>query len=316
MKTPQLGLPYMGSKRKIAKKILDYICSKNPSAKYFFDLFGGGGAVSFEALRRRQFDRVIYNELDTGVVKLLEKIRTDGVTPEFFQWVDRETFHRHKRDDTWFGGLVKTVWSFGSDQRTYMFSPKNEKTKKILHEIIVNKSGQALDEFQKLTSSAIPDSLLSGETINERRLSVMRFLSTQKKRQELEHLQRIQHLDNLRHLERLELSNKSYSLERLELSNKSYSDVLIDTPVEQTIVYLDPPYEKTGGYPCKISHDELYSFIEQCPYKIYLSSYDAPFDCVLEIPHRCSFSVQNRGKRVVERLFCNRREDVEFSLTE
>ena len=42
-----LGLPYMGSKRKIAPKIVDFILDQNPDCKYIYDLFGGGGAVSF-----------------------------------------------------------------------------------------------------------------------------------------------------------------------------------------------------------------------------------------------------------------------------
>ena len=45
------GIPYMGSKRKLAKKIVDYILQNNSNMKYFNDLFGGG-AISFEMLKR------------------------------------------------------------------------------------------------------------------------------------------------------------------------------------------------------------------------------------------------------------------------
>lgn len=68
-----LGIPYMGSKRKLVSKIISHIKKYNPNCKYFYDLFGGGGAVSLEALKH--FENVYYNELDTGVVRLLEKIR-------------------------------------------------------------------------------------------------------------------------------------------------------------------------------------------------------------------------------------------------
>jgi hypothetical protein len=30
-----IGIPYMGSKRKLAKPIIDYILSNNPNTKYF-----------------------------------------------------------------------------------------------------------------------------------------------------------------------------------------------------------------------------------------------------------------------------------------
>ena len=68
-----VGIPYMGSKRKLAKPIIDYIIANNPKAKHLYDLFGGGGTISFEALKRRQFQTVHYNELNTGVVELLKK---------------------------------------------------------------------------------------------------------------------------------------------------------------------------------------------------------------------------------------------------
>ena len=50
-------LPYMGSKRKLAARILDTIisCQHGRSLK-LYDLFGGGGAVSFEALQRPEID--------------------------------------------------------------------------------------------------------------------------------------------------------------------------------------------------------------------------------------------------------------------
>ena len=70
----KLGIPYMGSKRKLAGKIVDKILLDNPNTKYVYDLFGGGGAVSFEFLQRPQIEMVHYNELNAGVVALLKDI--------------------------------------------------------------------------------------------------------------------------------------------------------------------------------------------------------------------------------------------------
>jgi site-specific DNA-adenine methylase len=42
MKNKFYGLPYMGSKNFIAEEIINIL----PTAKYFVDLFGGGGALS------------------------------------------------------------------------------------------------------------------------------------------------------------------------------------------------------------------------------------------------------------------------------
>ena len=103
-----LGIPYMGSKRKIAKPLIDYMLNSNPNAKYFYDLFGGGGAMSFEALQRKRFKKVFYNEFNEAIVNLLIKIKTDGVTSEFYEWIDRKTFNKYKDGNCWKSGLVKT----------------------------------------------------------------------------------------------------------------------------------------------------------------------------------------------------------------
>lgn len=86
----KLGLPYMGGKRKLAKPIIDEILQANPKTKYFYDLFGGGGAISFEALKRKKIKKVVYNELNTGIVELLKKIQKEGVTKEFYKWLVRD----------------------------------------------------------------------------------------------------------------------------------------------------------------------------------------------------------------------------------
>jgi site-specific DNA-adenine methylase len=132
-----LGLPYMGSKRKIAKNIVNYIVDHNPNLKYIYDLFGGGGAISFEFLKRGY--NVTYNELNTGVTELLKKIQKDGVTEDFYIWISREDFFKYKDNSDWFGGLIKTVWSFGNNQKDYLFNKEIEQYKKDYHSVVVFK---------------------------------------------------------------------------------------------------------------------------------------------------------------------------------
>lgn len=295
----ELGLPYMGSKRKIAKPLVDYMLAKNQKAKYVYDLFGGGGAMSFEFLQRKQIQKVVYNELNTGICELLKKIRTDGVTPEFYKWVSREEFNAHKNDDTWYGGFLATCWSFGNNQRDYMFGVKIEENKRLLHEIVVNKCEVARGSFAALTGLYIEDNYLEDSNIQKRRVKVMQLVKSRIGRCDLEQLEQLQQLQQLQQLERLE---------RLEISNKSAFDVQIDTPIAETIIYLDPPYEATSKYAKKICHNELYEYIAQSPYKIYMSSYESPLDCVYAINHRSSFSATNNAKKVVEKLFCNQEE--------
>jgi len=74
MSSSNLGIPYMGSKRKLSKKIIDFILKENPNAKYIYDLFGGGASISLEVLNRREIKEVHYNELNTGITSLLKDI--------------------------------------------------------------------------------------------------------------------------------------------------------------------------------------------------------------------------------------------------
>ena len=165
----KIGLPYMGGKRKIAGRIVDKIQADNPNAKYIYDLFGGGGAVSFECLSRGL--NVVYNELNTGVVELIKKIRDDGVTPDFYQWIDRATFHAHKNDSNWFGGLCKVVWSFGNNQADYMFGKNIERYKKLGHDLVVHQSETARIELSDRLGFDIEKTVFDADSIKERRLN-------------------------------------------------------------------------------------------------------------------------------------------------
>ena len=138
------GIPYMGGKRKLSSKIIDFIITKNPNTEYFYDLFGGGGAITFTALQHYKIKKVFYNELNEGIFNLIKDIRDNGVRPEYFEWVDRETFHKYKDLTCWKAGLIKTCWSFGGNQKSYLFSEKNESLKRPLHEIVVNKCNKSI----------------------------------------------------------------------------------------------------------------------------------------------------------------------------
>lgn len=291
------GLPYMGSKRKLASKILDVITARHPQARYFFDLFGGGAAVSLEALKRPQFERVTYNDLNTGVVELLRKIQVDGVTPDFYKRISREEFHALKTGDDWKAGLVKTCWSFGNDQRTYIFGPKVEPLKRVLHEIVVNRCERAQLEYVALTGEPIPTSALNAATVNERRLAVMAFVKSRRGRFELEHLERLKQLQQLQQLPQLE---------RLELRNLPFDRVVIDAPPSETVVHLDPPYKNTKGYQEQACHAAITEFALVSPFPVYISGYETGgFSEVAQWAHRSTLN-SNTSKPVVERLMGNR----------
>jgi site-specific DNA-adenine methylase len=293
----KLGMPYMGGKRKLSKPIIDYIIAHNPNAKYFYDLFGGGGAISFEALQRSQFKEVNYNELNTGVVELLKKIRNEGVTEEFYQWVSRETFNKHKNDNDWFGGLLKTVWSFGNNQRSYLFGKDIEEPKRLMHEVLVN----CCEKSAKNLPFEIDMLIFNLATINERRLALRGMVS---KRIDLQQLEQLQRLQQLQQLERLR------ALDNLIITNQSYINANITTPVNETVIYCDPPYKNTSKYEIDLDHNIFNEWVKNSPYKIYVSSYESDLKCVLEMNHRSTLSATANNK-AIEKLFCNKIEVID-----
>ena len=315
MKNKKLGLPYMGSKRRLSCEIADHILMAHPNTKYVWDLFGGGGAISFEFLQRRQIERVVYNELNTGVVELLRKIQKDGVTPEFYQWVDRDTYHKHKNDDDWFGGLCKVVWSFGNSQSSYLFGKHVEQYKKEFHELVVD----SIDHTQSMSSYCMEYvkekygiecdltlNIPSEINIKQRRLNIRKQLTDFESRckntkplRQLQQLQQLEQLEQLQHLQQL------LKLQQLDIFNQSAFDVVIDTPIEETIIYLDPPYKGTEKYQEEVCHDELKRYIDNSPYTVYLSSYEFDLPVAHEMKHNSTLSA-TKNNAVVEKLFCNK----------
>lgn len=289
----QLGLPYMGSKRKLAKPILDFIFTKNPNCKYFYDLFGGGGAMSFEALQRPYIKEVHYNEINTAIVSLLKDIRDNGVTDKYFNWISREDFFKYKDGDDWFAGLCQVVWSFGNNGKDYLYSKKIEADKKLLHKIIVDKNLDSLYEFKSKFNLDLSD-CLNFNDLHDRRKKTSKIIK--KNHNDFQRLQNLEQLQSFQSLQRLQ---------NLKITNSSYQDVKINTPIEETIIYLDPPYKNTAKYKNVIDFEELEKWVLNSPYKIYISGYEWDLPCVWQKEHRSTLSSTNNSKVVTEKLFCN-----------
>lgn len=289
----------MGSKRRLAKDIVSVSMRDNPHCKYFYDLFGGGGAISFEALQWPNIDKVFYNEIDTAIIELLKKVLYEGVTEEFYQWIDRETFNQYKRGNDWFAGFVKTIWSFGNNQRTYLYGEDKEQYKKLLHDIVVNKSEYAVNILHEKYGVELDYRYIyNNYNIDERRLYTLQCIKIKNNKHEL-----IDHLGRLKHLAKLQFLQNKY---KFTISNKSYEQVIIDTPIDETVIYLDPPYKNTEQYQHSIDYEKLHEYIANSPYKIYVSSYE--WDGLYEVAcfnHISTLSATNNNKRVVERLYCN-----------
>jgi 16S rRNA G966 N2-methylase RsmD len=272
-------------------------------------------------LQRSQFKEVNYNELNTGVVELLKKIRNEGVTEEFYQWVSRETFNKHKNDNDWFGGLLKTVWTFGSNQKSYLYGKNIELDKNILHNIVVKKCDKSINDFFIKNNILIDLKSIDADTINQRRLNLQTlFCKLLKKnnvfKQIQPHLTRVELLNEISFNFRIDNLTRINNLKQLQylngliISNQSYIDVSINTPVNETVIYCDPPYRNTSKYEIDLDHNIFNEWVKNSPYKIYVSSYESDLNCVLEMNHRSTLS-QTKNNKVIEKLFCNKIEVID-----
>lgn len=122
------GLPYQGSKSKLADKIVALF----PKATHFVDLFAGGAAVTHAALLSGKFKEVHANDI-TDSVKLFEDALNGDIAkyePERFR--SREDFFAEKDSNP----FVRLCYSFGNDQRTYLYGRNIEAYKKAVHEML------------------------------------------------------------------------------------------------------------------------------------------------------------------------------------
>ncbi|HAX83226.1 MAG TPA: hypothetical protein DCY15_01620 [Ruminococcaceae bacterium] len=128
VETKNYGLPYMGSKNKIAKEIV----LKLPKRKNLYDLFLGGGAVTHAAMEMHKYERYIVNDLDKDMPKIfLQAIRGDK-SSRAFGWVSREDFKKYADTDP----LLSLIWSFGNHRSEYMYANEVEPWKHAFHEAV------------------------------------------------------------------------------------------------------------------------------------------------------------------------------------
>lgn len=118
------GLPYKGSKNKLAKRILALM----PRAEHFIDLFCGGCAVSHCALTMGKYPHVHVNDADWRPVTLFMDV-LQGRYADEDRWISREDFARLKDKDPY----VAVVWSFGNNMRDYLYSRDIEPLKRAIH---------------------------------------------------------------------------------------------------------------------------------------------------------------------------------------
>lgn len=118
------GLPYKGSKNKLAERIVRLL----PRRTNLVDLFCGGCAVSHAALLMGKYEHIYINDIN-WMCPTLFMDALQGKYANDTRWISHEDFFRLRDTDPY----VAMVWSFGNNMRDYLYSKEIEPLKKAIH---------------------------------------------------------------------------------------------------------------------------------------------------------------------------------------
>jgi site-specific DNA-adenine methylase len=294
------GMPYMGSKSKIADDILSVL----PDGKRFVDLFGGGGAMTHAALLSGKYESVLYNDYDSLVVDLFQRaisgeFNYDKFTPE---WIDREKFFKEKDND----GYIAICWSFGNKRTSYAFGKEIEHYKKAAHNYVI------FDIWNDILTPFLQDNRLKSKDLHERRIEYIRIVRQRVKeiyKKDIMEYRQLQQLEQLERLQQLQQLEELVRLERLQLSNNSYTNFKYQSG---DIVYCDIPYKDKEKYNNNnFNTEEFFNWCRKQPYDIYISEENAPedFQEIWKKPQKRILSATTNNVHAVEKLFLHKGVD-------
>lgn len=334
------GLPYTGSKNRLAEKIICHL----PEADTLVDVFFGGGAITHCAMVHNKFKNYIANDIRTTPQFFKECI--EGKHSNDLRWISSDDFAKSSRDD-WF---VRLIWSFSNSCNTYIYGKKIEAYKKAFHYAICFDDFSLLEElYCDFICNKVKEHLkgIPVEYWNDRRLAAMRAVkelialrpneltrnsfdcSADTGSNIQQHLERVYRIDTLmrvsriNHLERLSrCSNLNVSINNLDCYNLDYhllTDIIPDNPV----IYLDPPYKGTFDYSdgssrgrklntCHFNTEEFLDWAYEIgrKYPTFISEYnieDDRFMLVDEWGRFCSASGAGKRRHVSEKLYTVKR---------
>ena len=332
------GMPYMGSKNSIAQKIVDFL----PRAEHFYDLFGGGGAITHCAYLSNHYKYIHYNELEPLVYKGFQ-MAINGEFKDEKRWISREDFNALKDSEPY----VAICFSFGNCLKRYMYNENVEPIKKAFHYAICFNDYSMLDEYlgeykvrlkeheifnrrlelqrylTKLYRSKVLDESITRNinAINDDHPRIVNMIEPLERQNHLNEIcDSINHVggnvrsvvENIEKTERIkseydatctEGDNVHESFHNIICTNKSYEQVQIEP---NSVIYCDPPYKGTETYKQDFNHDKFYEWCLQQK-NIYISEYDMPsdFKCIFEIEKQKDFGSHSSGT-TIEKIFTPR----------
>lgn len=263
------GIPYMGSKQKLVDKLIPFILKRHPNATAFYDLFGGGASASLYTVLKYPHLDVMYNERSKAIGNLVKHLKDSGEIP--FDFVTRSEFESKYEGDDWFAGVLQTCWTFGNNQKSYLYGMPIQDFKEELSKLVMTGEGDIpyLEKFIVEFNQKEYGKKVSGRIF----LNTQRYKTPYQRRIVLSRqIPNIGQLQHLARLERLEQIKNMPGISTLGVSiGTSYDEVPI---LDDAILYCDPPYEGTAEYrEGGFDHKKFYDWVMAQPYPVYVSSY-------------------------------------------
>lgn len=241
-----------------------------------------------------KFKKFICNDLDFRGVELFKQA-VSGKFKNENRWISRDDFFKLKDSDLY----ARFCWSFGNNQKDYLYSKQKERQKRALHYAILFDDWVYFYELFPDIYNEVAKEILFVKDVKKRYSIIKHCFASQKKRMDLQSLERLQRLQSLESLKNLQM------LQSIETSKLDYRQVAI--PYD-SVVYADPPYKGKKSYSVKFDSDLFFDWCRNQSFPIYISEYDAPkdFKAVFEINKtNCLCATKNFTNK--EKLFLHER---------
>ena len=249
------GIPYMGSKNTIATWVVDHI----PACDNLYELFAGGCAVTHAAILSGKFKDIYANDWEETVQLFVNAIK--GKYHDESRWISRETFVQNKATDLY----IRYCWSFFAKGVSYSYNKQVEPYFEALHYLLF------FNDNSKFKDLGLEVPLMEFDTIEERYTAWRNFCTKYpsiKKNFEsvtndnvIHRMPTLEHFSRMLRLKALEDIKPYFKEENFHVLQGDYRDVEIK---EDSICYLDPPYEDTSGYVSgAFNSKEFYQYIHE-----------------------------------------------------
>ena len=161
------GLPYTGSKSRIAHWVIDNL----PRGRVLIDAFAGGCSITHLALLSQKWQTIIANDINCKYTQLfLDAVR--GKYRDEKRWISREDFERLKAKDA----MVACCWSFSNNLKDYRYSKAIEPYKRALHYAIVLDDFAQMQELMPEVAQAVAEALLGKRNTHDRRITAQNVI--------------------------------------------------------------------------------------------------------------------------------------------